>query len=206
MKDRLKWLWRRVRKVKVWQLLAALAVLLITAVIGLRANNQTMVDLRQALIEADKTGQAAEIQESAAKLRDYVSGHMNTDTGPVPLQNSYNIAVETAFRAANDQVTSAGYEAATEACKAQIASAGYQGYANCVANAVGLSDSDFATPELPNPALFYISYASPLLSADLAGVATTLAFVVFFAIVLRFISGMVVLLIWRLRGKTLKTS
>ncbi|MDR2524071.1 MAG: hypothetical protein LBC95_00805 [Candidatus Nomurabacteria bacterium] len=200
-KDRWFWLWRRLRKVKFWQLVLVFVGLVVVMTLCLRSNSQGMIELRQQLVAADRDGSAAEIERAAVDLRRYVAGHMNADTGLIPLQNSYNRAVEAAFQAANNQINSGGYVAATESCQSQIATGGYQGYAACVAGAVGLSSDDFATPNLPNPALYYISYASPLISFDLAGTVTVLVAVVFFAIILRALSEVIPIIILRYRRK-----
>jgi len=183
---------RGLAKVKTWHLVVLLIVLAIFSIIFLRLNNVGMINLRDQVIAADASGDNDELQQAATRLQNNVSRHMNTDTGQIALQSSYNNAVRRAFAAANNDIDASSYGAATDQCKAVLYASGYQGYAACVANAVGVSESKFTTPELPNPALFYLSYAAPILSFDAAGVVIVLATVVFFVIFLKLLTEVII--------------
>lgn len=159
-----------------------------------------MVKYRDEVLSADETLDRKKVEESAEKLRLYVSKHMNTDTGLIPLQNLYNEAVSEAFSKEND-VNSDIYKQATENCKSVLSQKGYAGYSACVADAVGTSESNFNQPDLPNPALYYLSYASPKWSFDIAGVVTLLAIVVFFAMIIKLLTEGVLALILNYREK-----
>jgi len=151
-----------------------------------------MVELRDQVLVADTSGDSRAIEQAATKLRDFVRQHMNTDTGQIALQSSYNRAVQAAFRQANNDIDSSKYQIATEQCKSVLAVSGYQGYAACVADVVGANGANFKTPELPNPALFYLSFAAPILSFDVAGVFVILTFVVFFAIFIKLLTEVII--------------
>lgn len=192
---------RKLKAIKLWQLVLLMAVLLLLTILALRANNINMVELRNQLLAADKSLDLAEVETAAERLRQYSQQHMNADTGQVALQNLYNQKVEQAFAAVNNDIDASGYSAATENCKSTLSQTGYQGYADCVAQAVGLSESAFKTPQLPNPALYYLNYSSPPLSFDLAGLLSTLTFVVFLAIFFKLLTEVVLSLFWHFRGK-----
>ena len=187
-KNRLKFIGRKASKIKTWQLVITLIILVILSVVFLRTNNVRMIELRDEVIAADASGDGEVLQAAATRLQNHVSRHMNTDTGQIALQTSYNTAVRRAFAEANNDIDASGYAVAAEQCKTVLYASGYQSYAACVANAVGISESKFKTPELPNPAMFYLSYAAPVISFDLAGVAMVLATVVFFVIILKLLT------------------
>lgn len=181
---------RKISKIQTWHMVAAFAILVILAVFFLRINNVTMVDLRTQVITADESGDSASLQQSATRLRNYAIQHMNADTGQIALQHSYDTAVQRAFIAVNT-IDSSGYNIATENCKAVLYISGYQGYASCVASAVGVSETSLTTPELPNPSLYYLAYTSPVVSFDPAGVTVVLASVVFLAMVLKLLTEVI---------------
>jgi hypothetical protein len=188
-KKHIAYLRRRIGRIKQWHLALVLATLLIVTGCSLRANNLSMVSLREQVVEADKAIDRDKVKTTAKNLRDYVSRHMNTNTGGVALQNLYDADVRAAFAAANNEINSDAYQVATENCSPKIAQSGYQGYATCVAETVNLSSEQIKTPELPNAALYYVSYVAPRLSFDLAGVSLVVTVVVFLTLSLRILTA-----------------
>jgi hypothetical protein len=199
-KARAEYIRRKVKKVKTWHLVAALIALGVLSLVFLRINNSGMVVLRDQVIAADEKGNDKELQNAIAKLQHYVSAHMNADTGQIALQNSYDRAVSAAYAAVDNDIDASGYAAATENCKS-LRTQGWGAYIACVSSAIDTSTSNFRPPELPNPGLYYVSYASPLVSFDSAGVLTTLAFVVFFIIVFKLLTEVVLQLVLYKRRK-----
>jgi hypothetical protein len=180
---------RRIGRIKQWHLGLVFAVLLVAAFLGLRQNNLNMIELRNQVAAADEALDWGRVNSSAETLHQYVSRHMNANTGQIALQNLYNADVEKAFATANAEIDSSAYQAATASCQALISQSGYQGYANCVASSVGLSDEQVRQPEPPNAALYYISFLSPRLSFDLAGVCLVLLIVVFLTFSIRLLTA-----------------
>lgn len=178
---------RFLKRIKTWHMVLVLIALTILSTVLLRINNLNMVEYRDAVIAADESLDMKKVESAAQSLKLFVAAHMNTDTGQIPLQNLYNQAVSEAFSNVND-VDSAVYAQATESCKSVLAQRGYSGYSACVADSVGVSESNFNQPNLPNPALYYLSYASPTWSFDPAGVAVAATIVVFSAIVLKLLT------------------
>jgi hypothetical protein len=193
-KNQIEFIRRKLKKVKTWHMVVLLLILVILSIFFLRLNNMGMVELRNQVLSADESGDGEVLQRAATKLQNYVSGHMNADTGQIALQNSYDRAIQRAFSEVND-VNASGYAEATESCKAVLYVSGYPGYASCVADAVGIGESTLVVPELPNPALYYISYASPIVSFDAAGVTVVLSVVVFLAIILKLLTEVVMALL-----------
>jgi hypothetical protein len=179
--------WRRLGRIKQWHLGLAFVALLVLTGLALRQNNLEMVELRRQVMAADEGLDQDKVNSSAQILRDYVSQHMNANSGQIALQNLYNRAVEQALAQANTEIDASVYSKATDSCQPQLSQSGYQGYAACVAAAVGLSSAEIRTPEPPNPALYYLSFVSPKLSFDLAGVSLILTIGVFLVMMIRFL-------------------
>ena len=191
---------RMLKRIKTWHLVVLLVILAVLSVVLLRINNLNMIEYRNAVIAADESRDVKKVETAAESLKLFVSAHMNTDTGQVPLQNLYNQAVSEAFGKVN-AVDSSAYAEATEACKSVLAQRGYSGYSACVADSVGVSESNFNQPDLPNPALYYLSFVSPQWSFDPAGVVFLALVVVFSAIILKLLTEVALGIIARRRGK-----
>src|SRR5690606_12539556 len=82
-------------------MLLALALLFaVTAIFALRANNQRMLELREAVFVADQQG--GDIEAALKDLREHVHGHMNTNLSagdnaikpPIQLKYTYERLVE----------------------------------------------------------------------------------------------------------------
>lgn len=181
-------------------MVVVLIMLTILSAVLLRINNLNMVEYRDAVITADESLDEAKVESAAESLKLFVSAHMNTDTGQIPLQNLYNQAVSEAFSKVNN-VDSSAYAEATESCKSVLAQRGFSGYTACVADSVGVSESNFNQPDLPNPALYYLSFASPLWSFDPAGVVVAITIVVFSAIIIKLLTEVILGIIVSRREK-----
>lgn len=178
-----------------------LLILLTITLFGLRQNNLEMIDLRNKVIEADKSLSWEKVNSTASELQEYVNQHMNANTGQIALQNLYDADVEKTFAEVNTDINSKSYQSASDNCQSVISQSGYQGYATCVADSVGVSNEQVVTPDLPNSSLYYLSFASPKLSFDLPGVCLVVMIVVFFIFLLRTITGVVFGAITRKRVK-----
>ncbi len=148
-------------------------VSIIVSLLALRSNNQNMARLRTELINADKSGDIGKVELAAKNLQHYVSAHMNTDTGRVALQAAYDKAAAVAMESAKPEEVDADiYAAATERCRPELNNYGYRAWASCVAGVVGTNPAaTTVTSEdvVPDPDLYYVDYAAPRWSSDLAG-------------------------------------
>ncbi len=156
-----------------------LIVLLPLTAVLLRQNNLNMVDYRNKLVQADKSGDVAAVRRAAKHLQNYVAHHMNTTTGRIALQTLYDEKAQ-AVMDANKPVDVDGsrYQSATEECKPSLRRSGYRAWANCVAEKVGLSSVNSIYPDqkdLPDPDLFYVEFVPARLSFDLAGVCLVIS-------------------------------
>ncbi len=186
-----KWL-QWLKKAKTWQLTLVLILLCLPTATFLRMNNLEMDERRDAVIAADKTGDAAQIQRSILLLQKYVSHHMNTSLGKgIDLKESYNrdreVAIQKAAQQGNPQ--SEAYQKASIECRArwQGSAASFRNdYVKCVEDAVANLPSQQQTElELPRAAAYRYNFASPVLSFDIAGLFVILCLIIFMLIVTR---------------------
>jgi len=171
-KRHLHHLWRYFRAVKPYYFLGFAIILGVVAVAQLRANNQHMLKLRDAVYQADQAN--GDVTKALNNLRQYVNGHMNTNlvTGndsvypPIQLKYTY----ERLVKAESDKVASTNselYTAAQSYCQ-QLYPDSFSGGPRvpCITDYVN-SHGAKVTP-IPD-ALYKFSFATPTWSPDLAG-------------------------------------
>lgn len=164
--------WTKFRVLKPWYFLIAAAVTGTIFVLAMRSNYTHMVKLRQAVYDADKSGQG--VDTALNNLRNYVYGHMNTDLAtkdgvypPIQLKYTYDRLVQ----AQGDQTAAANSQLYTEAqhyCEAQN-SVDFSGHNRvpCIENYVS-THTTAAGANIPD-SLYKFNFASPKWSPDLAG-------------------------------------
>ena len=178
---------RFLKHIKTWQLLAILLLFIMLAAIFLRLNNLGMMDRRDALIEADKTGDITQVQEAARNLQNYVAHHMNTATGKVALQTLYEQAYNKVIEAnKTPEVENGDYQGAMVKCR-QMYPRGGQNWAKCVADTVGVSEWTVPDEPFPSPDAYYVSYVPARLSFDLTGISVLICGILIITIILRLI-------------------
>ncbi len=172
-KRQLHHLWAKVRWIKPWHFLILAAVFGTVCVFALRANNQHMITLRDAVYTADKNN--TDVQKPLQDLQAYVTTHMNTDLSagntsvypPIQLQHTYERLVQ----AETDKLTKANaglYSEAQAHCEA-LNSNDFSGRNRvpCIEQYVQAHTTAQPTP-IPD-ALYKFSFVSPRWSPDLAG-------------------------------------
>lgn len=166
-------LWSKVTWIKPGYFLAIAAVSAVVCVFALRANNQHMIVLRDAVYKADKDN--TDVQKPLKDLQAYVTSHMNTDlnTGktsvypPIQLQYTYGRLVQAQkqkFAEANGDL----YNEAQKHCEA-LNSTDFSGRNRvpCIEQYVQ-SHTTQPLPDIPD-ALYKFSFVTPRWSPDLAG-------------------------------------
>lgn len=98
---------KRLQQVKTWQLVLILVLALFVTATFLRLNNIGMVQRREAVMSADKQGDADILRNRLYDLQRYAAAHMNADTGVIYLQESYNRAWQAIQEAAQKQINPA---------------------------------------------------------------------------------------------------
>ena len=172
-KRHLHHVWRTFRLIKPWYFLVLAVIFGLIAVVALRANNQHMAQLRQAVYTADKEN--GDVQGTLNDLQAYVTAHMNTSltTGntavypPIQLQYTYQRLVQ-AQSAAQQSANSDLYTQAQNYCQA-LNSKDFSGRNRvpCIEQYV-TSHSTVKLAPIPDD-LYKFSFASPKWSPDFAG-------------------------------------
>lgn len=145
----------------------------------LRQNNLHMVHLRDEALVLDEMGDAAGAASKIEELGNHVLNHMNTNMGgPLDLPVLYNTAVEEIRREVelSGSANSSVYAQAQQVCEdpnvlLQVRAQCYQDYVTANARP-GTPVQELV---FPDKALYSYSFASPLWSADAAGLSVLVA-------------------------------
>ena len=186
-------LWTKFRAVKPWYFLALALLSGLVCLLALRANNQHMIDLRNAVYTADKNN--GDVQGALHNLQTYVTSHMNTDLSsgpnsvypPIQLKYTYDRLVQ----AQGDQLAQANSQLYTDAqhyCEAQNPT-GFYGATRigCVEQYL-TSHGEININLAPIPdALYKFDFVSPTWSPDLAGWSLVLTFMSLLLFVVSFV-------------------
>jgi preprotein translocase subunit SecF len=161
-----------------------------TCVLALRHNNVTMINLRSAVYEADKSG--GDVNTALNNLRRYVYGHMNTNLSsggnaikpPVQLKHTYE-RLQAAEQKRVDDANSNVYTQAQIYCQKQN-SVDFSGRNRvpCVTDYV--TTHGVKVNSIP-VALYQYDFVSPKWSPDLAGWSLLLSVILFLALVASFL-------------------
>lgn len=176
-KRHLHHLWTKLRLIQPWYFLVLALLTGLVCIFALRANNQHMLRLRDAVYSADKSN--GDVQGALNKLQAYVTSHMNTNlsTGtsvypPVQLKYTYDrlVQAQEAAGAPNDTSTPL-YTEAQAYCEQQDP-VDFSGHNRvpCIEQYVQ-SHGGTAAPTTVNipDALYKFAFISPRWSPDLAG-------------------------------------
>ncbi|HMH30973.1 MAG TPA: hypothetical protein VK534_00670 [Methylomirabilota bacterium] len=199
-KRHLHHLWTKLKWLKPWYFLVIAVVFGAIAVYALRANNQQMIKLRQAVYSADKAN--TDVQTPLKALQSYVTTHMNTDlsaghTGvypPIQLKYTYDrlTATQQAQEASASSANSQIYNDAQKACEAQNShDVSGRNRVPCIQQYV--QSHTAASTDLPKvpEALYKFSFVSPTWSPDLAGWSIVIASLSGLVFIVTFIAQLV---------------
>lgn len=166
------------RGIKPWYFLLTALIFALISIAALRANNTTMLRLRDAVVAADQKN--GDVEGALQDLRRHVYGHMNTDLSsgnnaikpPIQLKARYErlaAADQERLKQANSAVTTQ----AEATCSAQFPATGYNApRVACVQEYVRTKASTAST--IPD-SLYKFDFVSPRWSPDLAGVSLVLS-------------------------------
>lgn len=194
---------RIVQRVKTWQLVIILLLMLFVAATFLRLNNVGMAQRRDAAVGATDPGDA---RERLYDLQKYTISHMNADTGIFYLQGLYNRDA----KVITDQIqqltgSSASVNARADAICKPLSTGYSKEYQDCMIREItkdGQVVDPLSMPKYPDGSLYRYSFVSPVLTFDFAGVTVLICFVIIGVIIARAISLAVlkILLKRRYRG------
>lgn len=195
---------RQLQRVKTWQLIIVLVLLLFLTATFLRLNNIGMVQRRDAVIAADKQGDPSNTQNRLVDLQRFVAGHMNTGGNMVYLEHQYerdSAAIVKQVASANDAKKEVINKKVDDICKPQFS--GYnQGYVDCFAREYAKyapSSDPITTVKMPDPEKYRYVFAAPLWSPDFAGFSLLASALVVVVIIIRLISLAVLKMLLRVK-------
>lgn len=189
-KRKLHHIHRKFRIISPWYFLTASAVFLAIGVYGLRQNNFTMINLRQAVVTADENN--GDVEKALEELRLFVYGHMNTNLSsgkfaikpPIQLKHRYDQLVDAEqqkVKGVNQTVQQQG----EAICAAQFPAAGYNSpRVACIQQYVSANAKK--ANDVP-PELYKFDFVSPRWSPDLAGISLLISALFFMLFALRFL-------------------
>lgn len=191
-KKSLHYLWLRIKPIRTWYLFAGFLVAGTLAVVSLRQNYETMVDLRQAVFIADQSG--TDVEQALQNLRTHVNGHMNTDlTGgadgiypPIHLKGTYDRLV-TAEQDRVNTVNSKVYTDAQAHCE-RLYPGSFSGGPRVPCIEQYVKENGTSAKTIPD-ALYKFDFASPTWSPDLAGWMIAASAVLLVLTIIRFLAG-----------------
>ncbi len=195
---------RQLQRVKTWQLIIVLVLLLFLTATFLRLNNIGMVQRRDAVIAADKQGDPGNTQNRLVDLQRFVAGHMNTGGNMVYLEHQYerdSAAIVKQVASANNAEKEVINKKVDDICKPQFS--GYnQGYVDCFAREYAKyapSSDPITTVKMPDPEKYRYVFAAPLWSPDFAGFSLLASVLVVVVIIIRLISLAVLKMLLRVK-------
>lgn len=162
---------RKLRPYSGWYFALIAVVFFSLAAFGLRQNNLRMLELRQAVFQADEAGE--DIEEALRDLRKHVHGHMNTDLvsgenairPPIQLTHEYQRLRQAELERASE-ANETVYQRAEDLCESRYPSGQLQARAQCVETYI---TDNAAQPRPVPPELYQFDFASPRWSPDVAG-------------------------------------
>lgn len=197
---------RIIQRVKTWQLVIVLLIMLVISATFLRLNNIGMVERRNAVLSADKGKDVAEIKLKLLELQRYVTSHMNSNMGKgIYLETSYQTAVSDAYVSAVDKKSSNIYETVQGVCAPRYSTWSLS-YVRCVTDELAkYPEGQTLTSKIkqPNPDSFLHVFVSPLWSPDLAGWSVLLSVVILIMITVKFTSVIILKILLRLRYRNI---
>ena len=199
---------KRLKKPAIWQLALVFIVFALLSATFLRFNNLGMIERRNAVIEADKTGDETVITNKLYDLQSFVSKHMNTDLGQgVELTETFKRNQTDNIIATQSAANVNIYKQANETCQAkkfqylgQYRQCVYD-YLNSVPSGKVVSSTIISDDEMR---LVYIhNYISPLWSPDLAGFCIFISVIFLLIISFRLVSVLILRLLLKKYTKSL---
>jgi hypothetical protein len=182
---------KQLQRIKTWQLLVLLVLMGFVSATFLRLNNIGMVQRRDAVLAADKTGDQTALTQRMYDLQRYTSAHMNASTGPFYLEYQYQRDAQAAVDAASgDNSLNGNVHVKAEAvCRPQF-SVWSPAYVQCFTDELAKyppSPDPAENVQLPSADLYHRNFASPAWSADFAGWSIAVCALIILLIIVRLI-------------------
>lgn len=213
-KGKIRYNLKQLQRVKTWQLLLVLLVALLIAATFLRLNNIGMVQRRDAVLAADKSGTPEDIKNRLYDLQRYVSEHMNADSGRIALEYQYerdSTEAKTAAEAAGSSNPNGNvYQKAADVCDPLGQAQGWRWpdprYIACIDTELSkypAATGPEPTLQLPDINQYYHTFVSPRWSPDYAGFSVLICIVIALTLVARIVTVGVLRLLLRRHYRSL---
>lgn len=196
---------KTLRQVSTWQLVVLLILLCFVSATFLRLNNIGMIQRREAVLSADRSGDREALQSRLYDLQRYSAAHMNAGSGAFYLEESYHNDVEAYYAqaSADDNPNGNIFVRAQEVCAPRF-SGWSMAYVQCVTQELEKypsAENLEQTGSMPRSETYRHSFASPIWSPDFAGFSVLVTLLIALIIVARMVALGVLygLLKWRSR-------
>lgn len=205
---------KKFHKLKTWQLLIIIVLLLFVDATLLRIDHIRMTSLRDAVMAADEAEESDEsIAQKLTELKDFTFNNIVVNvvddngkqkitfgTGPFYLEHTYiraaNAALQEAEARLSDDSNPNGniYGKASEVCRAQAIANGWSwdnaNYINCMVNEINKYPAadeiqDKIAEALPSTELYRHNYASPMWAPTFTGWAILITVVLIVIVIIR---------------------
>lgn len=202
-------------RVKTWQLLIIIILLLFVDATLMRHDHIRMAEMRDAVLNADAAEDDAAVEENLSRLKEFVVSHMVINvvddngtqkitfgTGPFYLEHQYiraaNKALAEAEAKLSDDTNPNGniYALASEECRAQAIANGWTwnnpNYINCMISEIQKYPAadeiqDKVIASLPSTELYRREYASPVWTPTFTGIMILITVVLIVMVLMRFL-------------------
>jgi hypothetical protein len=206
---------RSIFRVRTWKLVLILIPLLFLVATLLRFDHVGMVELRDRVLAADKSGEDAEMMRALVELQEYTVSHIVVNmveengveglvfgTGPFYLEQQYIRRAKEELAKAEAALANAGenphgnvFQKAAEICDARALQFGWgfnEAYIRCMQDELArypemAAIEDFQRAMIPPTALFRRDFASPVWLPSWAGWAILACVLLIVVILIRFV-------------------
>ncbi len=181
---------RTLQRIKTWQLLLVLFLMLFLSATFLRLNNIGMIQRLDAVKVADIAGDDEITKNRLYDLQRFVSDHMNTDMGKgVYLEKAYGRDIQKAYAAASADTNPNGniYKKAQDVCAPRF-SDWSTAYIQCTVDELAkypAAGNLASSAKLPKADSYLHVFVAPFWSPDFAGWSVLLCVVILFMIIVR---------------------
>ncbi len=206
---------RKFKKLKIWQLLLIIVIMLFVDATFLRIDHLKMVDLRDAVLAADESEDDEAISSALENLKSFTFSHVVINisesngkqeimfgTGTFYLEHQYRRAAATAIEKAEEELLNTNdspngnvYAAASNVCRARALENGWyswtdQRYIDCMTSEIAKYPTyetltDQLVARIPSTELYRKNYASPIWSPSLSGFAILITLILVIIVIIR---------------------
>lgn len=195
-KAKIHHIWKKTRWLSLIIIVIGFVSFTSLAILALRQNNLTMLELKNAVYVADENNQG--LEQALINLRNYIYSHMNTNLrssssseAPIQLINQFNryISAEQARLALNGESSKVYAEAQANCEKPELT---LTARAQCIQEYVVIHGGDFRELRVPPKELYAYDFASPRFTLDIAGISIIFSIIFLVMLIARLLIGFII--------------